>query len=247
MTARSYKEDSLVNLAEYDSSLPNLINEISAYAHGDFSIYLRGSYANLNRAHTPWDMDIYFIVPEGYESPNFPVINTAELDKKFANLPELDLTIFSKEDLFHSPQCLLQRLLLIHGSRLAGGTSILNEIPCPVLNQETADGVKKIMFGFISKKFPEMLNSISNSNTDRVFLMQKVSKMLIRTGVFLGISQQKVFSREINHCRSSLLHAHPDLQSEIDYIFHALSGQDIDETRYLTSAKKIRDRVYHDS
>lgn len=232
-------------LLEYDKDIIELIEKIWKISNNPYSIYIRGSYANLERKHTPWDLDIYFITTKK-EDINIKEISK-KLDCQYPNLPILDLTIITKHDLFELEEHILKRLLLIYGSNLVKGKALKNIINQPILNKETSIKIKKIMHKFVFTKITEMelkLNTEKKGNLS--FISKKISKMLIRTGVFIGIAEYNVFSRDINYCYENLIKKYPNLKQYIDEIYQVLGGKDIDFSQFLNYAKIIKNTVYHE-
>jgi len=222
-----------------------IIEKIWKISNNPYSIYIRGSYANLERKHTPWDLDIYLITTKK-ESINIQEISK-NLDYQYPNLPTLDLTIITKHDLFELEEHILKRLLLICGSNLVKGKALKNTINQPILNKETSIKIKKIMHEFVFTKITEMkLKRDTERKENLNFISKKISKMLIRTGVFIGIEEYNVFSRDINYCYENLIKKHPNLKPYVDEIYQVLGGRDIDFSKFLNYAEIIKNTVYHE-
>jgi len=232
-------------LHKYDQDIVGLIEKIWLKVSSPCSIYIRGSYANLDREFTPWDLDIYLITYKNEIIDNIKV--SKALDKEYPNLPELDLTIISKQDIFELEEHILKKLLLIYGSNLVKGEPLKHIISSPMLDKDTSYKVKKIMYSYVSTKLSEMKLKINTEDKEVLyFLSKKIAKMLVRTGVFIGIEEHNLFSRDITYCYQNLVNKYPDLEKYADEMYGVLGGNYMDFTEFLYSAEKIKNTIYNE-
>lgn len=237
-------EENLLHM--YDKDTFSLIEKIWALVISPCSVYIRGSYANLERKYTPWDLDVYLIT---YKDEEVNIDKVSKLfGKEYPNLPTLDLTVISKNDIFELEENILKRLLLLYGSNLVKGEPLKHIIERPILNRETSYKVKKIMNGYVSSKLIEMKLKLYTETEDNLnFMSKKIAKMLIRTGVFIGIEEHNMFSRDISYCYQNLVDKYPILKQYADEMYRVLGENYMELSSFIESAEKIKNTIYHET
>ncbi len=211
------------------------------------SLYVRGSFKEINPKHDPWDIDLYAVVEEEDNLSDKVHHICTTLENKYPELPRIDLSILPIGKLRNSSKYTLKRLLLHHDAILVKGLDIKKNIPQPLLNEKTAELVKNITKHFLYNHYIKIkvknFNNTDLKSKDFQY-MKSIAKGILRSGTFILIKEKQVFVRDVTECYKILIKTYPEVERELKIIKSIFKNRVLDAQNFDLSIRKIYNLIF---
>ena len=237
-----------------NTEIETLLDSVWRICSCPCSLYLRGSFSRPAevRAHDPWDIDICLVVESGEQflqdigtsadmgqsADRFVV---SRISKMYNGRQELDIKCVTKEDILHSDEKLLERVLLMNDGVLIYGEDLCSKMQMPQFH-ELGEKLKDILPQKIQMGVARV-EAAQDDAIDRPIesTMEKkiLAKAVLRLGTIRALQTDELFVRDPVLCGQYLANAFPNLTSEIELMLACVSGKYVSSQDLIVAARQI--------
>ncbi|MDI9312318.1 MAG: hypothetical protein QM535_19065 [Limnohabitans sp.] len=200
------------------------------------ALYLRGSFSNW-KGFNPLDIDVYYVL---YEDD----LSISDIDDrvklKFPNLPNLDISMFTKKNLLNTDKRLMTKLILLNEGKFIFGENLIPLIEQIPLNEECAISISFKQTIIVSKKLFAVCNIYLNSKNIGTnaydYSSSSIAKSVLRLVMHNFIRYEGVFNRNVLDCHDYIIANHPELTLHAKMMLDRINGMHFSLGHFLNSA-----------
>lgn len=190
------------------------------------SLYVRGSWAHArdDQQYMPWDLDLIIFLTRPLKNEDSLEVVRLRFAQQFSELPSLDLTVCTVEEIQNLPSNVLKRHLLKTEGWLAIGQPLLDNIDACHLHD--FDAIWRRSLDIALKKLEEIQPLMDEARLRPVLPIElrRAAKSVLRLVGAAQFLSTETLVRDPKTCLSMVDHKEHDIRFSAETLFQAVQG-----------------------